>query len=74
MIIKRKELLTLLKKNNAADEIKSGPTAYFFVSKKKDKNGMSIAKTINISMWKSFVIAKYKKIPIHIYSLKELKN
>lgn len=74
MIVKRKELLDLLREINFPINMKSGPTAIFFVSNKNDKKGMSIAETINMSIWKSFVIAKYKKIPIHIYTLKEIKN
>lgn len=73
-MIKRKEFLNLLRRTNFADGMKSGATAYLFISKKKDKNGMSIAKQINMSMWRSFVIAKYKHIPIYIYTLKEIEN
>ncbi len=74
MIVRRKELLNAMRDYNYLDSMKSGPTAIFFTSKKKDKNGRSIAKTFTLSLWKSFVIAKYKNIPIHIYSLKELKR
>lgn len=77
MIVTRKKVLNGIKGSHYLDDLKaarSGCTSIFFMTGKKDKNGRSIAKTFTLSLWKSFVITKYKNIPVYIFHLKEFRD
>lgn len=76
IFISRKKLLALMKEHNIAEGIKSGPIALFYLPPKKSSKKTVIARTINFSLYKKFVVAKYNNffIPLHVYSLNEISK
>ena len=65
-----------MKEHNIADGIKQGPIALFYLPPKSSNKKTVTARTINFSLYKKFVVAKYNNffIPIHIYSLNEISK
>jgi hypothetical protein len=74
MMIRRKELLEVLKEEKIINKVSRGPIAFFFSHKGNRSKYKSKVYTLVISYHKPFIIVKYNHFgfPIHIYTLKEL--
>lgn len=74
MMIRRKELLEVLKEEKIINKVSHGPIAFFFSHKRNRSRYKSKIYSLVISYHNPFIIVKYNHhlLPIHIYTLNEL--